>query len=77
MKRAWFSRRALVIIGTLLLGVWIRVLLEDAMNVSGNPQGLFVSPVFDDDPHLFQMLLRRVASPNQGKPGQRSTSQPR
>lgn len=47
MKRAWFSRRALVIIGTLLLGVWIGVLLEDAMNLSGNPQGLFVSRLLD------------------------------
>ncbi len=44
MKRAWFSRRALVIIGTMLIGLSISVLLEDGMNFSGNPQGLFGAP---------------------------------
>ncbi len=34
-------------VGTLLFGAWISVLLEDGMNFSGNPQGLFVSLAVD------------------------------
>jgi hypothetical protein len=40
IKRAWLLWRALIVIGTLLLGACISVLLEDEMNLSSNPHFL-------------------------------------